>query len=60
MANIKRQLRQHNTAEARFALAGIKVTEDHGGRPTTSLNADGEIQFTYPDGTATVGGRKVS
>ncbi len=59
MRSIKAALRQQGTAEARFVLAGIRVTERHGGRPTSSFNADGEIQFTYPDGTITVGGRRI-
>jgi len=56
---IKNILRKRNTAESRFALAGIAVTEKHGGRPKASME-DGQIVFTYPDGTRTVGGERVS
>lgn len=53
---IKRTLSKQGTAEARFALAGIAVTERHGGRPT-AIEKNGHIVFVYPNGTRTSGGQ---
>lgn len=47
-------------ASGRFALAGRRVMDSHGGQPTASIGADGQIVFTYPDGVKTCGGVRIA
>lgn len=42
-----------------FQKSAQRLRESHGGRPTASLE-HGKIVFTYPDGTKTCGGQRVS
>ncbi len=48
-----------DTQESRFLAAASTVTATHGGRPTATIE-HGVIVFTYPDGTRTVGGKRLA
>jgi hypothetical protein len=51
-------MQRRNSPEDRFVLRAKRITESHGGMPTTTIE-DGKLVFTYPDGTRTSGGQRI-
>ena len=52
-------LTSRNTVADQFMLAAMRQKQARGGRPKAEI-VNGQIVFTYPDGTKTCGGARIN